>query len=263
MPISGPDVILYEVTDGIATVTINRPERMNALGVEGWDRLDEAWLRFDKDPEAKVAILTGAGDRAFCAGGDLKEFAETRSKRIHAQRRYGTRYPSAMHAMDVGKPIIAAVNGYALAGGFLLAQRSDLRIAAEHAQFGITEAKVGRAAPWAVSLAWAVPSAFALELLLTGELFSAQRMYEVGFLNRVVPLGDLLPEARRIAARIRDNAPLTIAAHKRAFYNALNTGPTVGAMLADETCRICYESEDCQEGQLAFKEKRPPRWKGT
>lgn len=262
MPISGPDVILYEVTDGIATVTINRPERMNALGLEAWDRLDETWLRFDKDPDARVAILTGAGDRSFCAGGDLKEFAETGARRIHAQRRYGTRYPSAMHAMDVAKPIIAAVNGYALAGGFLLAQRSDIRIAAEHARFGITEAKVGRAAPWAVPLAWAVPSAVALELLLTGELFSAQRMYEVGFLNRVVPFAELMPEARRMAERIRDNAPLTVAAHKRMFYRALDAGPTVGAMLADETCAVCYESEDCQEGQLAFKEKRAPRWKG-
>lgn len=262
MPISGPEIVLYEVIDGIATVTINREERMNSLGVEAWDRLDETWLRFEADPSARVAILTGRGTKAFCTGGDLKEFAEGGLKRIHASRKYGARHPSAVYAMDVSKPIIAAVNGYALAGGFLLAQRCDLRIAAESAVFGITEAKVGRAAPWAVSLAWAVPSAIALELLLTGERFPAQRMYEVGFLNRVVPGDQLVAAARALAARIRDNAPLTVAAHKRMFYNTLNTGMTVGAMLADEICKPCYESEDCQEGQLAFKEKRQPQWKG-
>jgi len=262
MPISGSDVVLYDVRDGIATVTINREERMNALSTETWDRLDEIWQQFDHDSNARVAILTGAGAKAFSAGGDLKEFADRGIKNIAEVRKYGSRYPSANYSWMVSKPVIGAINGYALAGGFLLAQRCDLRVAADTAEFGITEAKVGRAAPWSVPLVWALPSAVTLELLFTAGRFSAQRMYEVGFLNRIVPAADLMETARALAAEIRDNAPLTVAAHKRLFYTALDTGLTVGSMQADDICRVVYDSEDCQEGQRAFKEKRAPAWKG-
>lgn len=263
MPITGPDIILYEVTDGIATVTVNREERMNALSLETLDTLQETWKKFEADDGARVAILTGAGTKSFSAGGDLKDFAERGVKRVHESRRLGgDRYPSASYSWQVSKPVIAAVNGYALAGGFLLAQRCDLRVAADTATFGISEAKVGRAAPWGIPLVWAVPSAIALEWLLTGGRFTAQRAYEVGFVNRVVPAAELMSTARAMAAEIRDNAPLTVKAHKRLYYTAWDTGMTVGSMLADEICREVYESEDCQEGQRAFKEKRPPQWKG-
>jgi enoyl-CoA hydratase/carnithine racemase len=262
MPIHGPEIVLYEVVDGVATITINREERMNALSTETWDLLDETWRKFDREPDARVAILTGAGSKSFSAGGDLKEFAERGVKRLDDSRKYGARYPSASYSWEVSKPVIAAVNGFALAGGFLLAQRCDLRIAADTAVFGITEVKVSRAAPWAVPLVWALPSAVALELLLTGDRFSAQRMYEVGFVNRVVPADRLMSTARSMAVVIRDNAPLSVAAHKRLFYTALDTGMTVGSMLADEICKAVYESEDCQEGQRAFKDKRAPVWTG-
>jgi enoyl-CoA hydratase len=263
VPISGKEIVLYDLADGIATITINRPERMNSLSPETFDRFDEIWSQFEKDSDARVAILTGAGDRAFSAGGDLKAFADGGVKRVHESRKGGgARYPSASYSWEVSKPVIAAVNGWALAGGFLLAQRCDLRVASETATFGITEAKVGRAAPWAIPLAWAVPSAIALEWLLLGEHFSAQRAYEVGFVNRVVPADKLMDTAREMAARIRDNAPLTVAAHKKLYYKSWDVGMTVGSMLADEICRPIYESADCQEGQRAFKEKRQPKWTG-
>jgi enoyl-CoA hydratase len=263
MPVSGPDIVLYEVTDGIATITINRPERMNSLSPETLDRLDEMWAQFDHDPDARVAILTGTGDRAFSVGGDLKYLAEGGVKRARESRMGGgVRYPSTSHLWEVSKPVIAAINGWALAGGFMLAQRCDLRVAVDTAVLGITEARVGRAAPWSVPLAWAVPSAIALEWLLLGEHITAQRAYGVGFLNRVVPAEKLMDTARKMAGIIRDNAPLTVAAHKKLYYKSWDVGMTVGTMLADEICGPIYESADCQEGQQAFKEKRQPRWTG-
>src|SRR3954447_4691734 len=150
MPISGPDIVLYEVEDGIATITINREERLNAISTETFDRIEEAFRRFDADPAAQVAILTGAGRRAFSSGGDLKEFTERGVTQVANFRQHPpARYPSASYAWEVDKPVIAAVNGPALAGGFRFALLCDLRIAADHATFGITEAKVGRGAPWA------------------------------------------------------------------------------------------------------------------
>lgn len=263
MPLYGDDVVLYDVADGIATITINREERLNATNPETWDRLEDLMRRFDADPDAKVAILTGAGPRSFSAGGDLKDFAERGITQV-AEFRKDTpaRYPSASYAWETDKPVIAAVNGYALAGGFRLALLSDLRVAADHATFGITEAKVGRAAPWAMSLLHAVPLALAMELMLTGESISAQRAYEIGLVNRVVPMDDLLPTARAMAARIRDNAPLTVRAHKAALYRGMDVGRTNAAIIADDLCRVLYQSEDAQEGQRAFAEGRQPRWTG-
>ncbi|OZD69018.1 hypothetical protein CH298_26655 [Rhodococcoides fascians] len=256
-------MVLYEVTDGIATITINREERLNAISTETFDLVEERMRQFDADPTAQVAILTGAGQRAFSTGGDLKEFAERGVTQV-AQFRKDTpsRYPSASYSWEIDKPVIAAVNGHALAGGFRFALLCDLRIAAEHATFGITEAKVGRAAPWAMSLLWAIPSAISMELLLSAESISAQRAYEVGFVNRVVPQNELLDTARRMARIIQRNAPLTVKAHKLALYRAMDVGRTNGSMIADDLCRDLYVSEDAQEGQRAFAEKRTPRWQG-
>src|SRR3954447_2723618 len=248
MPISGPDIVLYEVHEGIATITINREERLNAISTETFDRVEEQMRRFDADPAASVAILTGAGQRAFSSGGDMKEFHERGVTQV-AQFRDGppVRYPSASYAWEVDKPVIAAVNGHALAGGFRLALLCDLRIAADHAMFGITEGKVGRAAPWAMSLLWAMPLAIGLEMLLTGEAMTAQRAYEVGFVNRVVPADRLMEEARLLACTVAENAPLTVKAHKAAVYRAMDVGRTNGALVADDLCRVLYQSADAQE----------------
>jgi enoyl-CoA hydratase/carnithine racemase len=204
-----------------------------------------------------VLVLTGAGDAAFCAGADLKEMAAlgmTVPPRDMA--------PQLGRNLQVTKPVIAAVNGVALGGGFLLAQMCDLCVAAASARFGITEARWGRGAPWAAPLPWLVPPRVALELLLTAEPIGAQRALEVGLVNRVVPDAALREEAGRLAATVAANAPLSVRAAKAMVHAA--AGRDLDAAL-DEGWRLfepVYLSEDAQEGPRAFLEKRPPVWKG-
>jgi enoyl-CoA hydratase/carnithine racemase len=262
MALTGPDILLYEVADSIATITMNRPERMNAMSTETMSRLNEVFLRFESDDNARVAILTAVGDKAFSAGGDLKEFSERNLTNVHKLENRQVRYTSATYVWETSKPVIAAVNGLALAGGFKLALACDLRVAAEEAVFGITEALVGRAAPWSIPMLHALPSAVALELLLTGQRLSAQRAYELGFVNRVVPRSELMATARQIAEQIVSCAPLTVKAHKAFYYRSMDVGRATAYLIADDMCRAVYDSEDCQEGQRAFAEKRTPQWKG-
>jgi enoyl-CoA hydratase/carnithine racemase len=247
--------VLYEVQDGVAWLTINRPEARNALNAEVRAGLWAGVRRFNGDDGARVLVLTGAGERAFCAGGDLKEMAED-----------GLRVPPVdfvpqfQRNVTVDKPTIAAVNGVAYAGGFLLAQCCDLCIAADHARFAITEARVGRGAPWAVSLPWLVPPRIALELLMTGEPIDAARAREVGLVNAVVPAAELAGTARRLAATIAANAPLSVRAAKAMVYASAERPRSEAFELAERLWEPVYLSEDAQEGPRAFREKRPPRW---
>jgi enoyl-CoA hydratase len=172
------------------------------------------------------------------------------------------RYPSATYQFESKKPIIGAIHGWALAGGFTLSLACDIRIASEDATFGISEVKVGRGAPWAVPLLWAVPSGIALELLLRGNHMSAQRAYEVGYVNHVVPTEQLYETAWSIAEEIRDNAPITVRANKQLIYRAMDAGRALGYLIADELSAAIYASEDCQEGQRAFREGRKPNFQG-
>jgi enoyl-CoA hydratase len=258
------DTVLYEVQDKIATITLNRPHRLNAMNVAMVDRLPEIWRQFDQDEDAYVAIVRGAGDKAFCAGGDLKEMAESQARHIYneTEKFAGVRYPSATYQFETKKPVIGAIHGYALAGGFTLALNCDIRIAADDAVFGVSEVKVGRGAPWAVPLLWAVPSGIALELIMRGNQMGAQRAYEVGFVNHVVARDKLYETAWSIAEEIRDNAPITVRAHKTLLYRAMDVGRSLGFLLADELCREIYTSEDCQEGQRAFRDGRQPIFQG-
>jgi len=162
----------------------------------------------------------------------------------------------------VEKPTIAAVNGVAFAGGFLLAQMCDLCLAADHAQFAITEAKVGRGTPWAMPLPWLIPPRVALELLLTAEPISAARAYDVGLVNRVVPLADLRATAQAMAETIAANAPLSVLAGKEMVYRAAAGRSATELAEAEAIWEPVYLSEDAQEGPRAFREKRPPRWQG-
>jgi enoyl-CoA hydratase/carnithine racemase len=170
--------------------------------------------------------------------------------------------PHLQRTIDVDKPVIAAVNGVAFAGGFLLAQMVDLCVAADHATFAITEAKVGRGMPWAAPLPWLVGPRIALELLLTGEPISAARAHEIGLVNRVVPGAELHGAAAELAAAIARNAPLTVRAAKRMVYASASLGWHEGLEQADRIFRPVYLSDDAQEGPRAFKERRPPRWTG-
>ena len=248
-----PEAVSYRVTNGVAWLTIERPEARNALNKAVREGLWAGVRLFNSDDAAKVMILTGAGDKAFCAGGDLKEMADTALTVPPLDF-----LPQFGRNIDVPKPVIAAVNGVAWAGGFLLTQCCDLCLAAESATFGISEVKVGRGAPWAAPLSWLVPPRIALQILLTGDPLSAHRAYEIGLVNEVVPLADLHTRAQQVAERIAANAPLSVLAAKRTAYLSRPD-------LFEEAERIwapVYHSADAQEGPAAFRDKRPPAWKG-
>ena len=245
--------VSYQVVSGVAWLTIERPEARNALNAAVRQGLFSGARRFNSDDSAKVLVLTGAGDKAFCAGGDLKEMAET-SLQIPPP----DFVPQFGRNLDVAKPVIAAVNGIAWAGGFLLTQCCDLCIAADTATFAITEVKVGRGAPWAAPLSWLMPPRVALQILLTGDPITAQRACELGLVNEVVPAASLRERAPAMAERIAANAPLSVLAAKRTAYLSR---PDV----FEEAERIwapVYLSADAQEGPAAFRDKRQPVWTG-
>jgi enoyl-CoA hydratase/carnithine racemase len=251
------DVVTYELADQVAWLTINRPEARNALSKAVRDGLWEGFRRFAADPDAAVLILTGAGDKAFCAGGDLKEMAGAEMKVPPPDF-----LPYLQRTVKTDKPVIAAVNGVAFAGGFLLAQMVDLVIAADHAKFAITEAKVGRGSPWAAPLPWLIPPRAAMEIMVTAAPITAQRAYELGLVNKVVPLSELRETAAAMARGIADNAPLSVRAAKSLVYMSAEHGWTDALDRADELYEPVYLSEDAQEGPRSFAEKRKPVWQG-
>lgn len=248
--------VLYQQHDGIARLTINRPEARNAINADVRDGLFAGLRDFIADDSAHVLILTGAG-QAFCAGADLKEMADT-AMALPPQ----DWLPHLGRNLHTDKPVIAAVNGPAYAGGFFLVQQCDLVIASETARFAITEARWSRGAPWAAPLPWMVPPRVALELLLTGEPIDAARALQIGFVNRVVAPDEVVEAAEGLAAQIAANAPMSVRAAKAMVYAAAERG---WSDALDEGYRLfepVYLSEDAQEGPRAFKEKRPPEWKG-
>ena len=251
------DEIVYENRGQVAVVTLNRPEARNAINSGVREGLAAAWQRFESDAGARVAILTGAGDKAFCAGADLKEMALKKLGRL--PRNF---LPTLNVNTQVSKPVIAAVNGVAYAGGWALVQMCDLVVAAETARFAITEAKVGRGMPWAVPLIHMIPQKVLLEILMTGDPISARRAYEIGFVNHVVPAEQLMPRALALAETIAENAPLTVAAAKEMVYMTTDMGRQAGLEAARHLFDAVYRSEDAQEGPRAFAEKRKPQWRG-
>ncbi len=249
--------VLYEVRNRVAWLTINRPEARNALSRDVREGLFEGLRRFNDDDSALVLVLTGAGDKAFCAGGDLKEMSQE-----------GLQVPPIDYVPQLGrnitvdKPTIAAVNGVAFAGGFLLAQTCDLCIAVDEAKFGITEVKVGRGAPWAAPLPFLIPPRAAMEILLTGDPVTARRARELGFVNEVVPAGTLEIAAQELAERIAANAPLSVRAAKRTVRLIAEMPLEHAYTEAERIWEPVYLSRDAQEGPTAFREKRAPRWEG-
>jgi enoyl-CoA hydratase/carnithine racemase len=251
------DVVRYEIEDQVAWMTIDRPEARNALSKAVRDGLWEGFRRFADDDDAAVLVLTAAGEKAFCAGGDLKEMSAT-----SLQVPPPDFLPYLQRTVKTDKPVIAAVNGVAFAGGFLLAQMVDLVIAADHAKFGITEARVGRGSPWAAPLPWLIPPRVAMEIMVTAEPITAQRAYELGLVNKVVPLAELHGAAQAMARTIAANAPLSERAAKSLVYLSAEHGWSAALDAADELYEPVYLSEDGQEGPRAFAEKRAPRWQG-
>jgi enoyl-CoA hydratase len=274
MPLTGPDVLLVEKKGHITIITINRPERRNSMNLDLYDLLDKAWKEFNEDDNAFVAILTAANDpaieagkQAFCSGMDMKDQAERVAKDPSydivklrpgvVDGTYGTPF-----GHNVTKPVIGAINGVATAGGFQFSMMCDLKVAADTARFGTGEVKVGRGTPWAVPLLWQMPLPIAFEILLTGNLIPAQRLYDIGWINRVVPMDQLMPTAMELAETLAENAPLSVRSAKEALYAAMDVGRKAGIEEAKEIYRKVYDSEDAKEGPRAFAEKRKPVWKG-
>jgi enoyl-CoA hydratase/carnithine racemase len=254
-PVNAP--VSYLLDNGVAWLTIERPEARNALSKAVRDGLWAGARRFNSDHDAKVLVLTGAGDEALCAGGDLKEMAATGLEVPEPDF-----LPQFGRNIEVEKPTIAAVNGVAFAGGFLLAQMCDLVVAADSARFGVTEVKVGRGAPWAVPLPLLVGARAAMEILLTGDPINAARAERLGFVNRVVPAADLHAEVQQLAERIAGNAPLSVLAAKQTVRLAAEHPLRQAFAEAERLWEPVYLSQDAKEGPAAFRDKRAPEWKG-
>src|SRR3954467_11426417 len=193
--------------DGIAIITPFGPDARIALSKEIRDGLFVAWDRFERDPALRVAILTGSGDKAFCAGGDLKEMTELR---LAVPPR--DMFPVPGDNIELTKPTIAAVNGVAFAGGWMIAQACDLCVASTTARFAITEVRVGRSSPWAAPLIHMIPQRIMMEIILTGKPIAAQRAYEIGLVNRLAEPEDLMPAALALAGEVLEGAPLSVRA---------------------------------------------------
>lgn len=250
-------LVRYELAGGVATITLDDPDRRHALSRALRAQLWEAMRRLAADTEARVAILTATGEKAFCAGADLHEFTAGAVGTVEPNY-----VPVAGRNLELAVPLIAAVNGAALGGGFLLMLSADLVLAAEHATFGMPEARWSRGAPWSIPLARMVSERVWMELCLTGEPIDARRACEVGIVNRVVPAAALRDATLELARRIADNAPLTVAASRQMIRLAAETGRTAAWDAADALFTKVYESEDAREGPRAFHERRPPRWSG-
>jgi enoyl-CoA hydratase/carnithine racemase len=236
---------------------LNRPETRNALGRDIRAGLFAAWDRFEREPALRVAILTGSGDKAFCAGGDLKEMTELR---LTVPPR--DMFPVPGDNIELTKPTIAAVNGVAFAGGWMIAQACDLCVASTRAQFAITEVKVGRSSPWASPLIHMIPQRIMMEIVLTGKPISAQRAYEIGLVNRLAEPDGLMAAALALAADILDGAPLSVRAARETVMLSTEMGRGAALRAARHASEYAYRSEDAQEGPKAFAEKRRPQWKG-
>lgn len=251
------DAVLFDARDdGVAIITINRPEQRNALGQDVRDGLFSAWDRFERDPALRVAILTGAGEKAFCAGGDLKEMV---GRGLQVPPR--DMFPVPGDNIELSKPTIAAVNGVAFAGGWMIAQACDLCVASTEARFAITEVKVGRSSPWAAPLIHMIPQRIMMEIILTGKPITAQRAYEIGLVNRLAEPAALMDKALELAHEILDGAPLSVKAGRDTVMLATEMGRAAALQAARHASEFTYRSEDAQEGPRAFAEKRTPDWK--
>lgn len=256
------DIVLFENSNGIAMITLNRPERRNALSVAAVERLYDLWEEIDATPEIRVVILTAAPCGTFCAGMDLKEASEIRAER-GVDVLSLLRDPFHERMRRVRAPIIAAMTGHFAAGGFMLTLNADLRIGVAGTMGGITEAKRGRGSPWAVPLLWQVPQPVFMEMVLTGELQSIERLYDLGFVNYVESSASaVMDRAWALARIIHANAPLSVAAGKKSILHAMSAGCEDGLDEAKRIYEHVYASEDAQEGPLAFAQKRDPVWRG-
>ena len=260
------ELITLEVAEHVATVTLNRPERLNAMGVDMRNQLLEALDQFESDPGVRVIMLTGAG-RAFCSGGDVKEMNDRRNAGTSTRRG-----PEVIQMRDrillklqrMPKPVIAAVNGIAAGAGMNLALGCDLRIVSDKAAFGQVFVKRGLHPDWGGTylLPRLVGLTKALELTLFGDMISAEEALRIGMVNRVVPHGDFQEAAMDWAGQLAEGPPIALALAKRGIYRNLETDLASALEYESYAQQIVWGSEDAGEGIRAFVEKRPPRFQG-
>lgn len=253
--------ILTETDGAILWITINRPAAFNSLNPLAHRELSAALDQYAADASLRVAVITGTGERAFCVGSDLK------SRSIHnADDHPPTGFGGISHRFDLAKPVIAAVNGLALGGGVEIVAACDLAVAADHAEFGLPETKVGLAALGGGGLqrlARSLPLKYAMELVLTGRRFGAEEAKRIGLINEVAPRSELKARVRKLAEQIIEGAPLAVEASKQVMLQSLATPDLSAALRARyPAAERMLASEDAMEGQRAFVEKRKPRWQG-
>ena len=259
------EFIRYEQRDHVATVTLNRPEVLNAIHPPMAEELADAWERIRDDDSVWVGVLTGSGTRAFCAGADLKWRAEAgEAARSHNRAEASGVARGFQRGRDCYKPLLAVVNGYAVGGGLELILGCDLVVAAEHAQLGLPEARRGLLADAGGihKLVRRLPWSAAMQLILTGELISAEEARRIGLVNQVVPAGDLQAAAEQWVEAILACAPLSLQAGKEAAVRGLELPLWEAVNTRFPLAERMYESEDFIEGPKAFAEKRKPVWKG-
>jgi enoyl-CoA hydratase len=264
--------LLYEKRDGIAYLTFNRPDKRNALSPEVICRLADAWQDYANDDALRAAILTGTGDKAFSAGADLARLIPLLSGGRQPEDEWDRRLLANQHLIDIAtfrgfpiyKPIIAAINGFCLAGGTELVQATDIRIAAEHATFALTEV-TWSLIPYGgsmVRLPRQIPFCKAMEMLMVGDPVSAQEAHRIGLVNYVVPADQVMLKTEELARKIAGNGPVAIRTIKETVLRALSMSLEDGFQLENEAARMVLATDDAKEGPRAFIEKRKPRYSG-
>jgi enoyl-CoA hydratase/carnithine racemase len=253
------DSVLYSVSGGVAVITLNRPHAANTIDSVLATAFGDCFDAADADRSVRAIVLTASGEKIFCAGMDLRAFSEVKQgEHLAIDQRF-----LDFARVGVRKPTIAAVNGAAVGGGFELMLGCDLAIVAEHARFGAPEVKVGLVpGGGGTLLPRRIPRAIALELGLTGELFSAARALDLGLVNSVVPGPDVLDTALALARRVAANAPLAVMAIKQAMRVAAESDAARAWAIVDELSPGVAASQDAKEGARAFTEKRQPNWTG-
>jgi enoyl-CoA hydratase len=254
--------LLYEKKSAISYVTLNRPKVLNALNRQTWKELRTVFEDARDDPEIRGVILTGAGDKAFIAGADIGELADVTAVEAEQSSSYGQAVLDLIE--NLGKPVIAAVNGFALGGGCETAMACTIRVASENARFGQPEVALGLlpGGGGTQRLPRLVGKGRALQLILSGEMISAQEAYRIGLVNEVVPATDLIKRTEAILRKIFSNAPIAVKYSLEAVNKGLETSQAEGLSLEASLFGLCAGTEDKKEGTAAFLEKRKPQFQG-